>query len=153
MNNLWFPPPPDAVKLNVHGVMEEVPVENGNMNSIGITARDHDGNLLGGVMGPLTGSLEGFESQIWAIHLAMKLAFKSPFTHVYIECDNVEAFNMLVDQDQEELEAEGLTGAVQQINILFSEFNKPRANFAEQRSCRIYSVFATRSKQGSYIHC
>lgn len=91
------------------------------MNGIGIIARDHDGKFLWGVMGPLKG-LEGFKSQACTVHLALKIAFQRSITHVHIECDNVVMFDMLVEQD-EELEEKGLTLAVQQINVLSSEYN------------------------------
>lgn len=68
-------------------------------------------------MGPLK-DMEGFESQVWAIHMAMKLAYEMQIPHVHIETDNIVAFKMLVEQDEEELEDEGLTVAVQQINLL-----------------------------------
>lgn len=55
MDNLWFPPPSGVVKINVHAVYTEEPLLNGKSNSLGIIARDHDGKILWGVMGPLVG--------------------------------------------------------------------------------------------------
>lgn len=76
-------------------------------------------------MGPLK-DMEGFESQVWVIHMVMKLAYKMQIPHVHIESDNIVAFEMLVDQDEEELDEEGLTVAVQQINLLHAQYFKDR---------------------------
>lgn len=50
--------------------------------------------------------------------MAMKLAYEMQIPHIHIETDNIVAFKMLVEQDEKELEEEGLTVAVQQINFL-----------------------------------
>ncbi|KAK1397048.1 hypothetical protein POM88_006911 [Heracleum sosnowskyi] len=150
MNNVWFPPPQNVVKINVHGVIDEIPWANGNTNGVGIIVRDHNSRFLWGIMAPMHG-LEGFQSQIWAIHLAMKITFQRQIPHVHIQSDNMIAFDMFVDQDEEELEEEGLTVVVQQINILFTEYNKPRQNLASQKSCKVYSVFTTRNRAPSYM--
>lgn len=42
LNNLWFPPSLGVVKISVHGSFEEEPLINGNLNSIGMVARDHE---------------------------------------------------------------------------------------------------------------
>lgn len=101
-------------------------------------------------MGPIKG-VSGLQSQVWAIHLAMKLAFMEGLQSVRIECDNVRAFDMLLDQDQEELEEEGLVAVVQQVNILYAEFNKRRSDVSCQRKCRLTSVFATRNNAPAYL--
>lgn len=53
--------------------------------------------------------------------MAIKLQVNKQIPHVHIESDNAAAFNILVDQDEDILEEEGLTLAVQQINILYAE--------------------------------
>lgn len=80
----------------------------------------------------------------------MKLAFEKQIPHVHIECDNIVAYDLLVDNDVEELEEEGLLVPAQQINLLYAEFNKPRTADL-QRSCKLYSVFATRNAAPAYV--
>lgn len=87
MDNLWYSPPPNVLKINVHGVIEEFPVANGNMNATVLVAINHDGVIQWDLMGPLKG-MEGFESQVWAIHMVMKIAYKQQVQHVHIETDN-----------------------------------------------------------------
>lgn len=55
-------------------------------------------------MDPLE-DMEGLQSQIWAIHMAMKLQVKKHIPHAHIETDNSEAFDILATQDEEVLEA------------------------------------------------
>lgn len=43
-----------------------------------------------------------------------------------METDNIEAFEILLRQDPNEVEAEGLTEVIQQINILMAEYNKEK---------------------------
>lgn len=62
-------------------------VVNGNMNAIIIVARDHDEVFQWGIMGPLKG-VEGFESQVWAIHVAINIAYQQQVQHLHIETDN-----------------------------------------------------------------
>lgn len=73
LNNLLFAHTQGVVKINVHGVVDDVMHPNGNLNIIGIIARDHMRNFLWGIMGPLK-KMECLLSQIWAIHLEMKAA-------------------------------------------------------------------------------
>lgn len=101
-------------------------------------------------MSPLQG-IEGVESQFWAIHRAMKLAFSQRIHHVIIECDNIVAFDLLADQDEEELEEEGLLVAAQQINLLYFEYNKVRDPSEPKMSCKIYTVYATRNRAPAYL--
>lgn len=150
MDNLWFPPLVNVVTINVHGVYDDVPTVNGNSKCIDIVARDHNGVFLWEVMGPLK-AVEGIESQFWAIHLAMKLDFLKRIHSSYIEFDNVVAFDLIVDQDADELEQEGLLLAAQQINLLYAQYNKHGENGVQQKSCKIYSVFSTRNRAPSYL--
>lgn len=134
----------------MHGVFDDIPLANGNTNGIGLVVRDHDGNSLWGIMGPLQG-MEGFQYQLWAIHLAMKLAFVKQIPHVRIETDNIQAYNMLVDHDEEVLEAEGLVVAAQQISVLHAEYNKVRSDKYLQKTCRILSVFGTKNGAPTFL--
>lgn len=55
---------------------------------------------------------------------------------------------MLVDP---ELEEKGLTVVVHQINKLHVEYNKEMEFPQLQRSCKIYTVFATRNRAPAYM--
>lgn len=105
INNLWFPPALGVIKITVHGIANEDMHPNGNLNSIGLVARDHLGNFQWGIMGPLQ-DMEGLQSHVWAIHTAMKLQVKKQLPRVHIESDNI------ADQDEDFFEEEGLTQAV-----------------------------------------
>lgn len=59
-----------------------------DINNIGIVARDHMGNFLWGIMGPLK-KMEGLQSHIWAIHKAMKAAMQRSTPHIHMESDNM----------------------------------------------------------------
>lgn len=59
---------------------------------------------------------------------------------MHIECDNIVAYDLLVDQDVDELKEEGLLLVAQQINLLYTEYNKLAENPEQQKSCRIFSV-------------
>ncbi|KAK1383283.1 hypothetical protein POM88_021018 [Heracleum sosnowskyi] len=58
-------------------------------------------------MGPLRG-MNGFQAQLWAVHLAMYIAFKKKIHHVIVETNNVSAFDILLDPDEDIVEKEGL---------------------------------------------
>ncbi|KAK1362331.1 hypothetical protein POM88_046805 [Heracleum sosnowskyi] len=82
----------------------------------------------------------------------MKIAYKIQILHVHIECDNVVAFDMLVEQDEEEIEEEGLIVAVQQLNVvLYIVYNKQNEHFPPQKSCRMYFVYDTRNMAPTYM--
>lgn len=150
MDNSWIPPPEDVIKINVNGVFVEAPLENGNQNDIGLVARDHEGSFLWGVMGPLCG-MNGFQAQLWAIHLAMHIAFKKQINFVEIETDNVPAFDILLDPDEDIVDEEGLEQVIQQINVLFFNFNKSRSDGSRFRNCRIREVFTSRNGAPLYL--
>lgn len=46
----WIPPP-NGVKINVHGESFPAPLPNGNMNGIGVVLRTSDGNLVNSITG------------------------------------------------------------------------------------------------------
>lgn len=150
MNNGWFPPPNNFIKINVHGASSDHPQQNGNTNGIAILARDEDGQFLWGIMGPLH-EMNDFQSQLWAIHKGMKFAFQHDYSLVQMESDNTAAFNILLRQDPLEAELHGVTEAIQQINSLYVEFNKERDDPNDNKICRLTSVFATRNRSVSYM--
>ncbi|KAK1370711.1 hypothetical protein POM88_036803 [Heracleum sosnowskyi] len=88
---------------------------------------------------------------MWAIHLVMKLAVQRNIHHVHVETANIIPFDMLAEKDEEDLEIEGLTVAVQQINILHAELNRVFRDGTQPRSCRITSVFTTRNRAPMFL--
>lgn len=123
LNNLCFAPALGVAKINIHCVVNEVIHINENLNNICMIARDHESKFLWGIMGPLKG-MEGVQSQIWAVHQVTKIVVKRDIHHMHIETDNIVAFDILAEHDEEILENEGVTVAVQQINVLHVELNK-----------------------------
>lgn len=53
------------------------------------------------------------------------------------------AFDILVEQDKEVLEAEDLITLVQQINVLHVEFNRVFDDGSQPSSCKLNSVYST----------
>ncbi|KAK1382524.1 hypothetical protein POM88_020259 [Heracleum sosnowskyi] len=93
----------NVVKINVHGVFDEEPLENGNQNGI--------------------------------VHLAMRIAFKKRINFIEVdETDNVLAFDILLEPDEDIVEEEGLEQVIQQINVLFYNFNKRRNDGSRRRN-------------------
>lgn len=135
----------NVIKINVHGIIVVEANHMGNLNSIGLVARNHVREFQWGIMGPIK-DMGGLQSQIWAIHLAMKLQVKYNIPHAHIETDNGEAFDILSTQEEEVLEAEDLVVAVQQINVLFAELNRVFEDGSQPRSCGITSIFSTRNR-------
>lgn len=109
-----------------------------------MVARDHEGAFLWGIMGPLLG-MNGFQTQLWAIHKAICTAFTKGIPHVEVETDNVLAFDILLDPDEDIVEEEGLGQVIQQINILFSAYNDIKADGTVLKSCRVREIFSTRN--------
>lgn len=58
MDNFWNPPDEWFVKVNVHFVSVDNPLDNGNRNGVGVIIRDSDGIKLWGAMGPIHGRAE-----------------------------------------------------------------------------------------------
>lgn len=144
-HNLWFPPELNVIKINVHGIIAVEANNQGNLNSVGIVARNHTGEFQWGVMGPIR-DMGGLQSQVWAIHMAMKLQVKYNIPHTHIETDNGEAFDILSTQEDEVLEAEDLVVAAQQVNVLYAELNRVFEDGSQPRSCKITSIFSTRNR-------
>lgn len=75
----------------------------------------------------------------------MKQGVLRNHSDIHIETDNTDAFNLVMEQDEDILEVEDLMIAVQQINILHAEYNMVFEDESQPRSCRITFVFATRN--------
>lgn len=150
MNNLWVTYALEVIKINVHGIIKDGFHPNGNMNSIGLIARNHSDKYLWDIMGPMKG-LSGLEAQVWAIHFAMKQGVLRNHPDIHIETDNIHAFNLVKERDEEIIEVEGFTVAVQQINVLHAELNRVFEDESQPRSCRITSVFATTNSAHMYL--
>lgn len=112
LNNLWFSPVMGVVKSNVQRIVDDEEQFNENFNNVGLVARNYEGQFLSGVMSPMK-DMQVFQYQDWAIHLAMKLAAISKIPHIHIELDNIMTFALLVDQNKENLEMEGVTIVLQ----------------------------------------
>lgn len=71
----WVPPPPGALKINVHGVHSSVRLPNGNNTGMGAVYRCANRALKLATIGVIHGlSREG--NQLWAIYAPMRRAFK-----------------------------------------------------------------------------
>lgn len=55
----WNPPKGDYIKISIHYVKVENPVQNGKINGVGILVRNFSGKMLRGDMGPMQGMYEG----------------------------------------------------------------------------------------------
>lgn len=143
----WITPDEKVVKINVHTIVDAV---NNFLNSTGQVARDHYGAFLWGIMGPFQG-MSGLQAQVWAIHKAIKMAVERNIAHIHVETDNAAAFDALDLQNDAFNETEGITLAVQQINILFTELNRVFEDGSKPRSCKISSAFASRNTAARFL--
>lgn len=90
----WVPPPPGALKINVHAISVEEPFPNGNDSGIGAVYRDAVGGLKHITLGVIP-ELSVLGNQLWAIYAPLKRAFLEGFRDVRIETDNYEAFKVV----------------------------------------------------------
>lgn len=125
MDPSWEPPRRGFVKVNIRASTVDEALQNGNVNGIGILARDHQAKYLWGIMGPMRGV--GFlELQLWAIHKAMVTAYWKQIPRLVLETDNVQAYEILLDQDGDLIEEEELEEVVRQIKNLSRTYNRLR---------------------------
>ncbi|KAL8135428.1 hypothetical protein AgCh_010177 [Apium graveolens] len=121
LGNPWFPPEMGLGKINVHRIVDE----------------DED--------------MQGVQSQVWVIHLAMKLTKTINIPHVHIDIDNIGAFHLLNDENGEDLERGDITVVVQQINVLHAEYNRVLEDRSQPRSCKIIFVVSTSNRVPLYL--
>lgn len=133
------------MKVNIHASTLNVALQNGNVNGVGLLARDHRARYLWGIMGPMRGV--GFlELQLWAIHKAMITAYRRRIPKVILESDNAQAYEILLDQDGDLIEEEGLEEVVRQINNLSRTYNHLRQDDGNRWDCELVSVLASRNR-------
>lgn len=147
MNPVWMPPANDTIKINVHGTVPVLQLDNSNTNAVGILARNSGCEYVHGIMGPLRGANE-FQAQLWAIHIAMKWAFDKKLPKVIIETDNIAAFQIYRHQNDEEvvIEEEDLSEVLHQLSMLKYQYNRPRGKGKQGWSCEVRSVMNTRNE-------
>ena len=145
MDPSWEPAKRGFVKVNVRASTINEALQNGNVNGIGILARDHRAKYLWGIMGPMRGV--GFlELQLWAVHKAMVTAYRKKIPRVIIETDNVQAYEILLDQDADMIEEEGLDEVVRQINNLSRTYNHLKQDDGSRWDCELKLVHASRNR-------
>lgn len=76
---------------------------------------------------------------------------KRNIQHMHIEMDNIVAFDILAEDDEETLENEGVTMVVLKINILHAEHNRIFEDGSQPRSCKITSIYSTRNRVPMYL--
>lgn len=90
----WIPPPPGALKINVHGTHTVIPLPNGNNTGIGAIYRDANGQFKLMTTGVIP-RLSRMGNKLWAIYFAMRRTFKEGYHNVIIETDNLDAFKAI----------------------------------------------------------
>lgn len=90
----WVPPPPGALKINVHGITVAMPLPNGNESGIGAVYRDAVGSLKHITLGVIPG-LSVLGNQMWALYAPLKRAFLEGYRNIRIETDNYEAYKVV----------------------------------------------------------
>ena len=66
MAPMWSRPTADFVKINVHAVIYNPPLPNGNTTGVGIVIRDDEGFILAIISGTL-GHINTRANELWAI--------------------------------------------------------------------------------------
>ena len=100
---------------------------------------------LWGIMGPMK-DVGFLELQLWAIHKAMVTAYRKRIPRVILESDNVQAYEILLHQDEEVIEEEELEEVVGQINNLSRTYNGTRQEDGLKWDCELKSVNASRNR-------
>lgn len=127
--------------------MPVLQLDNSNTNAIGILARNSECEYLHGIMGPIRGANE-LQSELWALHIAMKWAYGKKLPKVIIETDNIVAFQIYRHQNDEEdvIEEEELSEVHHQINMLKHQYNRPQEKGKQGWQCEIKSIMNTRNE-------
>lgn len=80
------------------------------------------------------------ELQLWAIHKAMVTAFSMKIPRVILETDNVHAYEILLEQDDDMIEEEELGEVVRQINNMSRTYNNMRQEDDSKWECELVGV-------------
>ena len=102
-------------------------------------------NYLWGIMGPMK-DIGFLELQLWAIHKAMVTAYRKKIPRVILETDNVHAYEILLDQDGDFLEEEGLEEVVRQINNMSRTYNGMKQADGTKWDCELKLVNASMNR-------
>ena len=109
MEFIWEVPDEGYVKINIHCVLLEVPMPNGNRIGIAAIIRNDKGEMLWGCLGTLPGSSEE-QAILSALQSACIHAHKKEWDLVHIETDNHRVYDtlrnqhhILLDEDQVEI--------------------------------------------------
>ena len=145
MDPSWESPKRGYVKVNIRASTLADALQNGNVNGVGILARDHRATYLWGIMGPMR-EVGFLELQLWAIHKVMLTAYKRRIPRVILETDNIQAYEILLEQDDDFIEDEGLEEVVRQINSLSRTYNHLRQDDGSRWDCELVSVLASRNR-------
>ena len=84
--------------------------------------------------------------QLWAIHKAMVTAYMKRIPKVIIETDNVHAYDILLEEDEDMIEEEGLEEVVRQINNLSRTYNGTRQEDSVKWDCELVLVNAEKNR-------
>ena len=86
------------------------------------------------------------ELQLWAIHKAMVTAYKKKIPRVILETDNAHAYEILLEDDADLIEEEGLEEVVRQINNMSRTYNGTVQENGVKWDCELVSVNASRNR-------
>ncbi|WOG95170.1 hypothetical protein DCAR_0414473 [Daucus carota subsp. sativus] len=145
MDPSWVPPKKNFVKINIRASTIVDALQNGNVNSIGILARNDRGKYLWGIMSPMK-NIGFLELQLWAIHKAMITAFRKNIPRVILETDNVHSYDITLEQDEELIEEEGLVEVLRQINNPSRTYNGMRQEDNSKWDCELVTVDSSRNR-------
>ena len=118
MEYLWVVPDEGFVKINVHCVMAQNPMDNGNLNGAAAIIRDTGGERLWMALGSLPGLTEE-QATVTAIHAACEHALSKGWDAVQIETVSPRVYDNLSLQDDIFLD-DDQRNVYRNINTLFA---------------------------------
>ncbi|KAL1828869.1 hypothetical protein ACET3Z_007281 [Daucus carota] len=87
----WAPPPPGAIKINVHGHYSHFPLRNGNSTGMGAIQRDSEGEMKLLTVGVIP-ELTQLGNQLWAMYAPLRRAAVQGISDIRLETDNYQAY-------------------------------------------------------------
>lgn len=99
MDVAWFPPTDGYVKINIHSTERQLPLQNGNVNGLGVIIRGSDGKMLWGGMGPVP-NIGFLLTQLNGMHVAAMKALQLGKLKTHIETDSQWVYESIRDQDE-----------------------------------------------------
>lgn len=88
----WELPEAGCVKLNVHAVHYNQRLSNGNRSGLGAVLRDHEGDILLMVSGPIQ-NVNPRQNELLSMCLGLRLAFYKGKCNVILETEHEEVYN------------------------------------------------------------